>query len=523
MLCRRFLRFTAGLALVAFPLAYAPCAKSQTQPDSPADEPRLTDLVRQLQKEILALQQSVADLQNEAAQYRAETRELRAQVAAAHSRQESSSAQQGQPNAVTGQGKAEAETAEATRDQRLSKAEEDIQLLSSKVDEQYQTKVESASKYRVRLFGIVLFNMFSNRGSVDNLDVPTLAVARTPFDSAGAFGGTLRQSSLGLEVFGPRLAGARTRGDIQFDFFGGFPEADNGTSFGLARLRTGTMRMDWANTSVVAGQDTLFFAPLAPTSLASLAIPALAYAGNLWGWTPQVRVEQRKELSDKSNILFQAGILDPLTGEPPAFQYLRTPNAGERSGQPAYAARIAWTHEAFGKPLTIGGGGYYSPQNWGFHRLVHGWAATTDLTLPLTHWFSVTGELYRGQAIGGFGGAVGQTVVFSGYLTNPATDVYGLDGAGGWAQLKFMPTAKLEFNGAFGQDYSLPQSFLGSSIENNYGTAPLLRNRVAFANLIARPRSDLVLSVEYRHIRTFSFPAGSEVAHQINVSTGVLF
>ena len=53
--------------------------------------------------------------------------------------------------------------------------EEEQQLLSGKVDEQYQTKVESASKYRVRLSGVVLFNLFSNQGTVDNMDVPTLA------------------------------------------------------------------------------------------------------------------------------------------------------------------------------------------------------------------------------------------------------------------------------------------------------------------------------------------------------------
>src|ERR1039458_6979416 len=40
--------------------------------------------------------------------------------------------------------------------------EEEYQLLSGKVDDQYQTKVESASKYRVRLSGIVLMNLASN-------------------------------------------------------------------------------------------------------------------------------------------------------------------------------------------------------------------------------------------------------------------------------------------------------------------------------------------------------------------------
>ncbi len=61
----------------------------------------------------------------------------------------------------------------------------------------------------------------------------------------------------------------------------------------------------------------MFFAPSAPTSLATLAIPALSYAGNLWAWTPQVRIEHRVALSDTSSLSFQGGILDSLTGDTP--------------------------------------------------------------------------------------------------------------------------------------------------------------------------------------------------------------
>ncbi len=110
----------------------------------------------------------------------------------------------------------------------LAKLREDQQLLSEKVNEQYQTKVESASKYRVRLSGIALLNVFGNRGAVDNLDVPTLARPRGLLDSGGNFGATVRQSSLGLEVFGPNLAGAKASGEMQFDFFGGFPRTLDG-------------------------------------------------------------------------------------------------------------------------------------------------------------------------------------------------------------------------------------------------------------------------------------------------------
>ena len=166
------------------------------------------------------------------------------------------------------------------------------------MDDQYQTKVEAASKYRVRLSGIVLLNLFSNHGCMDSQDVPTWAIPEIPNVSGQTLGATLRQSEIGLEVFGPRLAGARTSGNLQLDFAGGSPNTPNGVNFGLVRLRIASMRMDWKNTSIVAGQDNAFFSPLSPTSFASLAIPAFSYAGNLWGWIPQVRVEHRFNLSE---------------------------------------------------------------------------------------------------------------------------------------------------------------------------------------------------------------------------------
>ena len=57
--------------------------------------------------------------------------------------------------------------------QHAASLDEEYQLLSGKVDEQYQTKVESASKYRMRLSGIVLLNLFSNVGTVNNADIPS--------------------------------------------------------------------------------------------------------------------------------------------------------------------------------------------------------------------------------------------------------------------------------------------------------------------------------------------------------------
>ena len=61
--------------------------------------------------------------------------------------------------------------------------------MNDKIIEQSQTKVESGSKYRVRLSGLVLLNTAVTRGSVDNLDIPQIAVPPEAPGVAGIFFG----------------------------------------------------------------------------------------------------------------------------------------------------------------------------------------------------------------------------------------------------------------------------------------------------------------------------------------------
>ena len=489
--------------------------------------------IEQMQTQIQELQAAISELRAESAQYHAETLELRRELQSVHSQagvppqlsaenSPAQSAPQAQANPSSQDGAVESSSRE-----HPPTLEEQVQMLAGKVDEQYQTKVESASKYRVRLSGIVLLNLFENRGTVDNTDIPHLVLPGSPGQSRGAFGGTLRQSMLGLEVFGPDLAGAKTSAEIQFDFGGGFAQAPNGVTSGIVRLRTATMRLDWANTSLVGGQDALFFAPLAPTSLASLAVPALAYSGNLWSWTPQLRVEHRIKLSENSFFNLQAGILDPLTGEtpipaygiPPAFPAYRVPQAGEASRQPAVGSRVSWTMRAFGQPLTLGAGGYYSREDWGFYRRIDGWAGTSDWTLPLGPIVTLSGEFYRGRAVGGLGGGIGRSVFIN--PSSPAGMLRPLDAMGGWSQLKIKPVSRLEFNLAAGQD-----SVFGNEAEAFVATSyydQLARNRGAFANFIYHPRSNLLFSMEYRHLRTSAIDWRNQTANHVNAMMGILF
>jgi hypothetical protein len=517
------------LALVAVFTMNAVAARGQeaakTSPDSLAEalERRLKNLQEQMSEMESTMRAMHADLlgsREEASELRRELEASRGLFGTRHPVENSS----GPKSEAALRGPVASSQVCTGDEQRLQKLEEEQQLSNARLEEQNQTKVESASKYRVRLSGAAILNLVSNNGIVDNLDFPSLVPADRPIDPKGSFGGSLRQSLLGLEVFGPEIKGAHVSADLQFDFAGGFPNTPDGVTLGLARLRTGVIRIAGQRTTLVAGQDAPFLSPLSPSSIASLAIPAFAYAGNLWTWTPQIRVEHRVNPTENSSLLLQGGLLDPLTGEPPTPQYLRTPDAGEASRQPAYAARTAWSHRLFHHELGLGVGGYYSRQNWEFHRNVDAWAGTTDWTVPLGDQWEFSGEFYRGRGVGGLGGGIGRSVVFSGPLTDPSTQVRGLNSMGGWAQLKFRQTEKLEWNGAFGQDSSLARDLrLFPLSTKSYFDPSLARNRSAFLNFIYRPRSDLLFSVEYRRLRTISVTGDSETAGHINVSMGVLF
>jgi hypothetical protein len=554
---RRFqLHFKAIVmaTLFAFVPVLARCQSAATtagpvSTELASDIKALVTSVNRLQSQVETLNSQMSELRNaqqdalrEAEQLRAELNQTREQLAA----KSSSAPGLYAPHPATSQGpsgsipssspsssslasvtlpplQSTGDSSSGDLQQRVSKLEDDQELMNDKIVEQSQTKVESGSKYRLRLSGLVLLNTAVTRGSVDNLDIPQIALPPEAPGVAGSFSGSLRQSQIGVETFGPDIAGARTSANVKFDFAGGFPSVPNGAAFGVVRLRTGTVHLDWANTSIVAGQDAIFFAPLTPTTLASLAIPALSYTGNLWSWTPQVRIEHRFALSENSGLRIQAGILDSLTGDIPPFQSYRYPSVGEASGQPAYATHIGYSRRIFARDLNVGIGGYYGRQNWGFGRAVDGWAGVTDVSVPLGEFLDFSAEFYRGRAVGGLGGGVGQSILLSGSVYNANTAIYGLDSTGGWLQLKFKPKLNFEVNFAYGEDLPFAGELKRFPATALYYGYSISRNQSPFVNFIYRVRSDVLFSMEYKRLQTKPLNSNAYIANQVIMSLGYAF
>lgn len=505
--------------LLLVPPAFGQAGGATTTAADPA-APSLRDLQEQIQalsSDVRAMKAEVEDARAQAARLRQELQSTSEQLQVLQGQLAETQGQAGMAAAP------QAPAAAASAYDRVSKVEEDQQLLHSEVDTLAQTKVESGSKYRVRLSGVAIFDAFSTRGNLANYDLPTFAQPATPGETNSTLGASVRQSIMGLDVYGPDIFGASTRADIRADFFGGFPGSPEGITTGIVRLRTAGVHLDWQNTSVVVGQYDPLVSPLSPTSLVSTGYPALSSAGNLWVWTPEAYIEHRFGLGDGSKLIVEGGIMDSLSGQPPMASPYRDAQPGEQSGQPAYAGRVAWSNGSQG--AQIGVGGYYALQNWGWGQKVNSYAVTADWNAPLGHWFALSGEFYHGRALGGLGAADGQSVAATGYIGQPGTVVRGLNSTGGWAQLKFMANERLEFNGAFGEDFSVPPGlgYLASGTPYVNGYAPLGRNESVFFNTIYHLRSNLLLSTEYRRLRTSDSQPGIFSGNVVSLGAAALF
>ena len=490
------MRIHIAVAMLAFLSAPALLRGQQTGQNSPVE---FNEVKSQLNDALQLLQQTRKELQDSQAQIaalRTEVNSIKASLAP----------------------KQEVATEKSNEVEQLREAQA---LTDSRVEQIYQTKVESGSKYRVSLSGLILFNAGMNRGAVDNSDVPMAAVAPRLGQVAGDINATMRQTMFNLGVTGPELYGARTSADLQFDFYGGFQSALDGSVLGLMRLRTGHAQLEWGKGSIVVEQDQPFISPLSPTSLATLGSPALGHSGNLWTWTPQIVATRRFSWSESTESSLQFGLLDPFDGQVQTTGSARIPEPGERSRVPAIAVRHAFSTELAGRKFTIGTSGLFSRHNYGFGRTVDGFAGTVDWQLPIASKVELSGEFFRGRAIGGMWGGIGTSISYSAPFELPTTEIYGVNAIGGWTQLKFKPAEKWEINSAFGIDNPYTRDLRRYSAASNYQAT--MRNSTELVNVIHHPRSNLVLSLEYRHLNTVNFAARRYTAENVNLGIGVHF
>ena len=468
----------------------------------------------ELQQKIDAISAALAATQQQIEQSQQQMRQLQQQLD--ELKQQMVSAAATAPTSTTAEAPAGGvEPAKVPIEERQQTTEAQVKVLD-------QVKVESASKYPVRVTGLILFNGFLNRGVPDNVDLPAVAVRPTATSGNGSLGASFRQTILGVEGDGPRVLGARTSANVNVDFFDGLSYTSYGTSAGVVRMRTASVDFNWKNDSLEGGIVAPLISPRSPTSFATVAEPSLAGAGNLWTWAPQLRYAHRFPVREADRLQFEFGLWDPSSAGYNPNQLFRAASPGELTQQPAYESRLSYATRD-GNGAEIGAGGYYSRQTYpgyagtSYTEHLDSWATTIDWRIPFARYFELSGEGYRGRAIGGLGGGVYKDVVTGTSPVSGLSVLHGLNAIGGWAQWKTRFSEELETDLAIGLDDGFARDFhavvqpAGSS-----ATQLRARNRALVANMIYRPKTYIILSPEYRRI--WSWPINSPV-NTLNVFT----
>ena len=392
-----------------------------------------------------------------------------------------------------------------------AQAAEQAALEESQIATLDQAKVESVSKFPLRVSGTVLLNGFFNTGRVDQASAPTSVLG----NNNGTAGIALRQTILGLDAEGPHLLGASSHADLRVDFFGNGLSQGYDNTGGLLRLRTAHASLDWTKTQLFFSLDRPILNPQMPESLVSAAQPELAWSGNLWSWNPQLGITQT--FGSRTRVRLQVAVIDPT--DPTLFTSTNTTNTvpandlAEASQRPGLEARLAFLGSDDQRSPQFGFGGYFSPHVLTTSSPIQGshfdaWAGTMDYRLPLPYRLDIRGNVYRGQSLGGLGGGA-----YKDYLVRLAAGTLqfrALDDVGGWSQLHQTVSLRVQWNVGFGIDNGFAREL--EAYSGVTPTAPyqsIARNRTFFANVIYSPRSSILFSLEYRNL--YTAPVGARV------------
>lgn len=395
---------------------------------------------------------------------------------------------------------------------------QDVQ--ESQLAAQEQTKVGSESKYPVTLSGMILINGFVNTHAVDSAPTPTIS-----FSGPGATGATLRQSVLGIDASGPHLFGARSHADLRIDFNGAQPASSYSNGLGFLRLRTAHAELDWLHARAFFSVDRPLLSPDTPTSLTAVAEPPLAWSGNLWAWNPQAGVSGDLPMHRAAVLEMQAALID--VADPPnpygsssPLPFI-PPSTSEQGRWPGLEARLALLNPVGDSKAHLGIGGFFAPHRTAGGTNFDSWAGTVDFYLPVFSHLELEGSAYRGQALGGLGGGAYKDIVYRIY----AGEGYfrALDDMGGWVQAKQKVNERLEFNEAFGIDNVPGHQLLPFAISGPGNYYNLARNRTFTGNVIYRPSSYLLYSIEYRRIESSFVNSPTASSDVIGVAAGYRF
>jgi hypothetical protein len=373
--------------------------------------------------------------------------------------------------------------------------EDRVAVVENRVEEQAQSKVEASQRFPVSVTGMLLFNAFTNGQSASDSSYYS-SLLGTP-ERTGA---TIGQTLVGLNFDGPEIiGGGKISGSLNMDFLGG-----NGPYDYSLRIRRGVLNFDWKDRSLLVGQDKPLVSQREPESLAEVAYPALADAGNPWLWVPQVRYTEHIHFGENAGIDAAASELE--TQEASAFAPGTQPYSLELA-RPGFESRANFWIQSGSARYEIAPGFHLSDTHVdGF--TVPARFATIDWLIRPARWIEFTGLVMGGHNMAVLGG-------FSdGFTLRNAAPPIAVRDIGGWAQASVHLTSRLTLN-TFG-------GLQAPHIADLYPGA--LTHETQYAgNLIYRLGPNILLGAEALQERAGSLGQSHEIRNHYDLAIGYLF
>ena len=297
-----------------------------------------------------------------------------------------------------------------------------------------------------------------------------------PPDATGreaVFDATAQYSNIVLAADGPQVLGFQTGGRVALSFFdGGALNASYGVNPAAAFVWMS--RDGW---TLSLGRRQELFADREPEMVDTTSV--LNFSGNAAN-SPrtQFRVEHAGKVGGNARLTFAAALTDPVSTyvsesfadrtEDNGAPYLEAgvklvvgPD-GESLAWPAFEAEVSGVYGTFRKYYNL------APPFEVETKTLSGIALGGAFRLGAAA--GLQGEFYSGQALGEYGGAVGNSV--------NAASRDEISGRGGWLEAAFQASPGLRMNLGYGLD---------SARRSDLSPGSLARNETVFANLFWTP------------------------------------
>ena len=365
-----------------------------------------------------------------------------------------------------------------------------VQSQLKEIEQRSRVTEDAVTGLRYKPYGYIKFDMAYDSTRTSGTDAPAFVLSETEgYEDDQHLSMTVRQTRIGMDVFGPEIEGAKSSGKIEIDFY------DSATVENKAApmLRQAYWILQYPTWNVLAGQTWEVFSPAFPNMI---NYPYLALQGNPGYREPLIRYERTDKVFNETVLQTDLALARGIGANIRSASSLDDedsdeawPNIQARVGVKV-PTNVGKTDKTPGKPFIIGLSGELGQEELDGATSGEGaeymtYAANIDWSVPVCTKLSFNGEVWGGRNLDGFMGGIGQGINTT--LGKP------IDAYGGWSQLSYAHNAKWTFS-------------LGGGIDDpaNDDLSAAMRscNSTVFTNAMYKLNDRTLVGVEVSRMQT---------------------